>query len=82
MAYPYRKVYICSYLNKKFRFPWLTTLSSSKGISKMIAFVSSQKNQKMISVTLLDFFNAFYKSNKITTLYVYQGKKEKYRVCR
>lgn len=81
MAYPYRKVYICSYLNKKFRFPWLTTLSSSKGISKMIAFVSSQKNQKMISVTLLDF-NAFYKSNKITTLYVYQGKKEKYRVCR
>lgn len=48
----------------------------------MIAFVSSQKNQKMISVTLLDFFNAFYKSNKITTLYVYQCKKEKYRVCR
>lgn len=81
MAYPYRKVYIGSYLNKKFRFLWLTTLSSSKGISKMIAFVSSQKNQKMISVTLLDF-NAFYKSNKITTLYVYQGKKEKYRVCR
>lgn len=45
MEYPYRKMYIGSYLNKKFHFLWLTTINSSKGISKMRACISSQRNQ-------------------------------------
>lgn len=78
MIYPYRKVYIGSYLNKKFHFHWLTTINSSKGTSKMIALISSLKNQKkwfQQESHRLIFLIPSMKAVK--TLHVYQCKKGK-----